>query len=85
MIHHEQVHKYEGTIQDLATEIGDLRYDVLADFLKLLSQKIALDAAKDRGRGRVKLATSLENCAVLLEKGGIEIDEAWRISEPFMK
>lgn len=38
MIHQTGVKKYEGTLNDLATDIGDLRYDVLSEFLELLIQ-----------------------------------------------
>lgn len=85
MIHHENIQKYTGTLEDLATELGDLRYDALANFLHAFSKKIATDAAKDRSRKRIKLAKSLEQSAVYLEQSATEIEEAWRICKPFMK
>lgn len=84
MIHQTQVENYNGNLTDLAEEIGNLRYDALADFLDLLSKKIRKDGEKDENRGRVKLATQLFSATDSLEKSKENIDEAWRISEPYM-
>lgn len=84
MIHQTTVEKYQGTLNDLATDIGDLRYDTLSEFLELLSQKIRKDGDKDQEKGRVKLANQLHESAEALQQSKINIDEAWRISEPFM-
>lgn len=85
MIHETKIKKYQGTLSDLATNIGDLRYDTLSELLALLSQKIQKDGNKDQERGRIKLAKELHDCSKLLEQSKKAIDEAWRISEPFMK
>ena len=83
MIHKDQVEKYEGTMSQLANDIGDLKYDALAGFLDLLAKKIELDGDKDKARGRVKLARELHSCAHDLRLGKIAIDKAWEISEPY--
>ena len=75
---------YPGTLADLATDIGDLRYDALARFLELLSDKILGDAENDANRGRMKLAASLRSCAEQLEKACCDIESAWDICKPFM-
>ncbi|MFK7978790.1 MAG: hypothetical protein AB8G86_02310 [Saprospiraceae bacterium] len=85
MIHKDQIDGYDGSPSDLATAIGDLKYDALAEFLSLLATKIAKDGAKDRSRGRVQLATSLENSAQHLLVAKSNMDMAWRISAPYMK
>ncbi len=85
MIHRDDLAGYKGTLEELAEEVGDLKYDALAGFLKALSLKIAKDGEKDRSRGRVQLATCLENSAQGLESVAVEIDKAWKICEPFMK
>lgn len=84
MIHETQVKNYNGNLEELAEEIGNLRYDALAEFLELLSKKISKDGAKDKGQGRVQLATQLFSCAGKLEESKINVNEAWRISEPYM-
>ena len=85
MIHKDQIDGYKGSPTDLAEAIGDLKYDALANFLELLAAKIEKDAAKDRSRGRVQLATSLEKSAAHLVTAKLNIDIAWRISAPYMK
>ena len=83
MLHKDQVEKYDGSISQLANDIGDLKYDTLAEFLKLLAKKIQEDGDKDQTRGRVKLARELHSCAHDLRLGKIAIDKAWEISKPF--
>jgi hypothetical protein len=51
----------------------------------LLSEKIRKDGDKDLERGRTKLAKELQDTANVLYQSKIHIDEAWRISAPFMK
>lgn len=84
MEHQTWIKNYEQNFEKLAEEIGDLRYDSLADFLLLLSQKIEKDGGKDRARGRVKLANALDETARQLKESSEHITEAWRICEPFM-
>lgn len=85
MIHKDQIDGYEGSSVELAEAIGDLKYDTLANFLTLLAAEIEKDGAKDRSRGRVQLAASLENCTLHLQKAKLAIDKAWKISAPYMK
>jgi hypothetical protein len=68
----------EGGLPKLAEDIGNLRYDALAGFLRLLADKLRKDSEADHERGRCKLARSLADAADA-------IDRAWRISEPYMK
>ena len=84
MIHKEVVEKYDGTMVQLAEDIGNLRYDALAEFLKLLAAKIEKDGDKDKARGREKLASELHSCAHDLRLGKIAINKAWEISKSFM-
>ena len=69
---------------ELADKMGDLYYDALADYLRLLAAKIEQDGAKDRDRGRVKLATSLKAASDHLQKAADEIDTAWEICKPYL-
>ena len=85
MKHPEKIEKYDGTLTQLAEDLGNLRYDALADFLRDLSQKIQADGKKDEARGRTQLAGSLFNCAQVLSEGAKSIDKAWKISEPYMQ
>lgn len=82
--HDIKIEKYSGSLEQLAIEIGDLRYDVLERFLILLSEKISKDGIKDAERGRNQLGHSLKKTAELLEEGSKSVRRAWEISEPYM-
>jgi hypothetical protein len=85
MIHRLNIEKYDGTLQELTVDIGNLRYDALADFFRLLSEKIETDAVKDRSSERYKLAVSLCACAEKLREASADIDRSWKICEPYTK
>ncbi len=84
MIHRSSLEHYEGSFQQLAEELGDLRYDALAEFLLRLSEKLAKDSTADERRGRAKLANCLAQASDNLGHSAKEIQKAWMISEPFM-
>lgn len=82
MKHTHQIKSYTGTHRQLAEDIGDLYYDALADFFRLMAEKMDRDAQADAGRGRHKLATELAACAQHLQQAAEHIDFAWTICEP---
>src|SRR4051794_27404902 len=84
MIHTDTISSYPGTLSDLAEDIGNLKYDALAEFLHALSEKLAIDAGADQGRGRAKLAAALYDCSRHLDASATSIDAAWAIAKPFM-
>ena len=79
MKHTHQVTRYDGSHEQLATEIGDLFYDSLTVLLQHMADKMAKDAAADHGRGRVRLATELDACAADLASAASHIRQAWTI------
>lgn len=83
MQHKTYIEKYNGSLETLAEEIGNLRYDALANFLRCLSIKIAQDGEKDYSRNRVKLAACLEECSRELSEAAVAIKKAWDISSPY--
>ena len=85
MIHPKQVDRFNGSLTELAEDLGNLQYDVLAEFLGLLAVKIEQDAKKDNERGRVKLAASLKRCADDLKNAEDAITQAWTICQPYIK
>lgn len=82
MNHTHQIKSYTGPHRQLTEDIGDLYYDALADFLRLMAEKMDRDAQADAGRGRRKLATQLAACAQYLQQAAEHIDVAWKICEP---
>jgi len=84
MVHPDKVDRYSGTLDDLAEDLGNLRYDALGEFLRLLAAKIDRDAGTDEKRGRTQLSAALRNAAGLLAGAATDIQLAWRISEPHL-
>ena len=84
MVHQQAVKGYSGTPEQLAEDIGNLRYDALAELLRLLAEKIQRDSAKDQARGRPKLAAALLGAADQTDAAALSIEGAWRLSEPHM-
>jgi hypothetical protein len=84
MVHREAIERFPGTLADLATELGDLRYDALAAFLRALAAKLELDAVADAGRRRPKLSAALQGGAASVTAAAAEIERAWSISAPHM-
>jgi hypothetical protein len=82
MIHNTNVERYPGTPGELAEELGNLRYDALAEFLSLLAAKLDGDAAQDEKRGRKRLATVLRDAAAGANEAATAIQRAWKICEP---
>lgn len=72
-------------LKHMAREIADMRYDDMSYLLGTLSDMLVLDADKDRERNRPKLAETCESASVLISNASVDLEEAWRISEPFMK
>ena len=83
MKHKTYIEKYDGSLEELAEDIGNLRYDALTDLLKLLSAKLNKDSESDLFRNRVKLAACLKECSVELNQASIAIDKAWEICSPY--
>ena len=79
-------HNVDGfTNPQLANEIGNLHYESAIELFNALSKKFEMDSEADREKGREKLASQLLKIAFLFKDMEIEMSEAWRISEPYMK
>lgn len=83
--HKKVVEKYNGSLEELANDIGDLHYGALTQLLYLLSKKIEDDGEKDYKGGRVKLAAALQYTSMSLFESALRMEKAWKISKPFMK
>lgn len=83
MKHKTEIDGYK-TMVELCEEIGNLRYDALADFLSLLDSKLSKDGVADFGRGRLKLGGALIEASEGIRKARDSIRTAWKISAPHM-
>lgn len=77
MIHKSEI-DYDGGFDKLAEDLGNLRYDSLAEFLNKLSDKLAKDSGADADRKRPQLAKQLLYASRY-------IGNAWKLCEPHMK
>jgi hypothetical protein len=84
MVHLDKIDRYLGSFQELAEDLGNLRYDALAGFLRILAAKLKADAAKDEAANRPKLAAELRASATAANTCASSIDRAWQISAPHM-
>jgi len=85
MNHPKKIKGYNGTIEDLAKEIGNLRYDYLNEFLEDLELDIRRQADNDKETGRIQLADRLYATADNLKNVRDKLDEAWKICEPYIR
>ena len=82
--HPKNVEGFEGSLEELAKSIGNMTYDETSLFLLKFADDIRRQADKDRERGRTKLASKLYETANQLYKAREEMNEAWKICEPYM-
>lgn len=82
--HSRNIEKYDGTLKELAEDIGDLHYEELPKLLLLLEDKFLKDALNDRRGGRIKLANVLLNLSSKMYEAAEEAQNAWNISKPYM-
>ena len=83
--HPTKIENYDGSLEKLVNELGDLRYDALSDFLKYLSKKLEQDSLADEGRNRVQLANHLKHASFSIKESSESIKKAWKICKPFME
>lgn len=72
-------------MNELAIKISELNYETLAEFLERLTDKLFLDAAKDKASGKEKLSDELNHAANCIYYAHINIETAYEISKPFME
>lgn len=82
--HKRNIDKYNGSIDELVNDIGNLHYETLSELFLKLSKKLATDSEKDTNAGRSKLGLALSKASTRLEFVVEQIHEAWKISKPYM-
>ncbi len=83
MKHSKTIPGYNGDLQQLAEEVGDLHYSALEEFIVQLSNKLMLDSFADRKLNRPKLADSLGRASSQLLNAATFVGNANKISEPY--
>jgi len=82
--HRSQVYAQGSPVPrcELVEKMKDLYYDALAELVDDLACEISEDAEADRGRGRVKLATALEESVGHLQNAAKSLQRAWNHCRP---
>lgn len=82
--HPDHVVGWNGSLEELAQAIGNMRYDKTAEFIELLARDVFVQSEADGQRNRPILAAQLEDVwdSLKMASGGLRI--AWKICEPFM-
>ena len=83
--HPLSVEKYSGSLEELALDIKNMRYDKVAEFLGYLAAQFKEEADKDSTSQKIKLGSKLYSASEYLLRSQEEIDSAWKISKPYMK
>jgi len=76
---------YEGGLEKLATDLGNLQYDALQTFLIALALKIRHDSAADDAKNRKLLAKHLGKSADKLLDAAAAIGNSWSLCKIHMK
>ena len=82
--HQKKVIDYNGSLEELVEDIGNLQYDSLAEFLILLAEKLKIDSKKDKERGRNKLSNLLDSASLNILASSQDIEDSWVICKPYL-
>jgi hypothetical protein len=85
MKHPDHVEKYDGTLDDLAKDLGKMDYGSVAKFLEYLANDLQAQAEYDKSKGRPQLSGTMYDIVDKLLEAKKKMDKAWRICEPYMR
>jgi hypothetical protein len=71
------------TMKELATDIGNLEYETLQEFLKELGAKINDDAERDESAGKEELAGELYNLGEMINDIADSLEGTIEICKPY--
>lgn len=82
MKHPDHVVGWDGSIDDLAAAVGQMRYDHVAAFIGALADDLQRQGHHDHRAGRHLLAIRLAAAAGHLIAAERDVARAWNLSEP---
>lgn len=85
MKHPTKVVGYEGSLFELAHDIGKMNYYQLAHFLDYLGDDLKLQSKADKKRGKVQLSGKLEETAKEIYSVRDKMFSIANLCEPYMK
>lgn len=88
MKHLNYIQKYDsgrGTLKELAEDVENMSYDAVAEFLTHLSSALYRRSKRDRNNDKNNLAEILDRASFNIDSAALNIIDAWKICEPYMK
>lgn len=85
MNHPKKVEGYEGSLFELAHDIGKMNYYQLANFLDYLGNDLEQQSKSDKRGGRVQLSSKLESVAKEIYQARDKMISIAKLCEPYMK
>lgn len=85
MKHLLTVEGFEGTLDDLARVIGNMRYDKAKEFIELLADDFKKQADSDKSKGKVRLANQMYQVVEKLYEARDNMEKVWEICKPYME
>ncbi len=82
MKHPKEIEKYDGSLGELAKDIGMMTYDSMGTLLKELIKDLEKQSKEDQEKGRGQLVEIMCKAIKSLSSASDHIDKAWEISEP---
>ena len=82
--HESEIEGYEDRLRELSCDIANLTYDQTRNLIYYLARDLERQAKGDEERGRVRLASKLQEVVRSLYGAYSRMDDAWKICEPFM-
>lgn len=82
--HPDHVPGYEGSMQDLAQAVGNMRYDKVVEFLDALAQDLKRQADADWNGGRTFLGDWLLGAYHEVAEARRCMEKAWEVCKPHM-
>ncbi len=83
--HPTKVERFDGTVDELVSNIGKLRYDVTKEFLEKLADEYKNQATADFEKNRLQLASKLYAFSAHLYSARDTMEEIWKLCKPYMK
>lgn len=78
------VHKYVGTLEQLADDVENMSYDAVVEFLDHLANALFRRSQNDYRNNKGSLSMYLDNAAFKIAAASYVMEDAWEICEPYM-
>ena len=82
--HPDKVLGWDGTLEELAIAIENMRYDKTVEFLVHLAECFRKRSVEDRRMGRVSLSNALYNVYTRTSVVSEYVKDAWKVCQPYM-